>query len=253
MATDKKTAGALLAALLILAVGCLPAPPAHAETNFARKSKETVALPPLSPPDQAFPLGEKLVYDISWVGIPIGTGELWAKEKTSLAGREVYHIVGVIETNKFLSTIFPVHDEIHSWIDVATLRSVRFEKKISEGSKKINEKMVFETPTHDVLSAFYWVRRQMLTPGESAKTVVRADRKEWALEVVVMRRELITVRGRGTFDTLLVEPRSRVAGRPEQKGKSLIHLSADSSRKPVKLTYKAPFGRIMGILRKRTP
>lgn len=198
--------------------------------------------------EAGIPLGERLVYHMSWLGVPIGTAELWAKEKTTMNGKEVFHVVGIMQTNKFLSAIFPVHDEIHSWIDAETLTSIKFEKKISEGKTRSHESMEFQKPAHDVISAFYWVRRQQLTPGQSVRTVVTADRKEWALELVVLKRETLELRGWDPVDTLLVEPRSRVAGLPEKKGKSLMNLSDDSSKKPVRITYKAPFGRIAGIL-----
>src|SRR3989338_11271330 len=141
-----------------------------------------ISLSPAYAAEAGIPVGERLVYDMSWLGIPIGTAELWAKEKTMMNSREVSHVVGIMQTNKFLSTIYPDRDEIHSWIDAETLTSVKFEKKISEGKTSAHEITEFQKPTHDVISAFYWVRRQSLTPGRSVRTVVIADKKEWALE-----------------------------------------------------------------------
>ncbi len=163
-------------------------------------------------------------------------------------GKEVFHVVGTLQTNKFLSTIYPVRDEIHSWIDVETLTSVKFEKKISEGKKRVDETVEFQKPTHDVVSAFYWVRRQPLTPGQSVWAVVIADRKEWTLEVAVLKRQTMKFQGWGLVDTVLVEPKSTVLDLPGKRGKSLIYLSDDASKKPISITYKAPFGHIAGLL-----
>lgn len=193
-------------------------------------------------------LDERLTYRMYWNGIPIGTGELWVKEKTTMNGKEVFHVVGIMQTNKVLSAIHPVHDEIHSWIDTQTLTSVKFEKKISEGSKRAYEVIEFKEPTHDVITAFYWMRRQALEPGGSVRTVVVADKKEWALEIVVLKRESLEIRRMAPIDTLLIEPRSKVQGLPEKKNKSFVHLSDDASKKPIKITYRASFGHMVGLL-----
>src|SRR3989338_5534168 len=156
----------------------------------------------------AIPVGEHLVYKITWLRIPIGIGEVWAKEKTTLNGREVYHIVGKIETNKVLSKIFPMHDEAHSWIDAETLESVQFEKKVDELRTHAHERLIFDrqakkgryesfitgeryefpvtVPVHDVFSAMYWARRQKAVPGTPLKTVLCADQKDWALTIHII-------------------------------------------------------------------
>jgi hypothetical protein len=177
------------------------------------------------------PLGERLVYKITWLGVPVGTGELWLKEKTDLRGREVFHVVGKLETNRVLRTIFPMHDEIHSWIDAKTLESLQFEKDIHEIRIKAHETMHFDSkkkkgyfesyttglkkefnviaPVHDVLSAFYWTRRQTLVPGKSVKTVLTADQKDWYLTVNVVGTETIKYHGK-KIRTLRIEPNTKV-------------------------------------------
>lgn len=224
---------------------------------------------PLVQPNQVMPLGERLVYKISWLGIPVGIGELWVKETTQLAGREVIHIVGVLETNRVLSKIFPMHDEGHSWIDAQTLESVQFEKKVNELLIKAHEKTVFDAssgtgyyesfttgvtkefpvtvPVHDVFSAFYWARRQALVPGASVATVLSCDQKDWALEVHVLRREIVKRRGT-SVDTFRLEPITHVEG-VEKRGKAWINVTTDASRTPVRIVYKAPFGPAVGTLK----
>lgn len=220
--------------------------------------------------DQTLPIGERLAYKISWLGIPVGAGELRVQEKTTLADREVIHIVGMIETNKFLSVIFPMHDEVHSWIDANTLESVQFEKKVNEPKIKAHEIMVFEqaqgkgyyesfetgekkefnvpVPVHDVCSAFYWVRRQVLLPGESVKITLTCDRKDWVLEARVLRRETVRLHGK-KVNTLRVEPVTFVEGE-EKRGRAWFNLTDDSSHTPVRVVYKAPFGSVVGVLKK---
>ena len=245
--------------LLILGIAC---------SNWMGFVKAGAEELPLGQP-QSIPVGERLVYKISWFGIPVGTGELWAQERTELAGREVIHVVGLIENNKFLSAIFPMRDEIHSWIDAETLESVQFEKKVNESKIKADEVMVFDrtsgkgsyesfetgekkefdvqVPVHDVCSAFYWVRRQVLVPGESVKVTLTCDRKDWALEAHVLRRETLKLHGE-KVETLRIEPVTVVEGE-ERRGRAWFNVTDDPSHTPVRIVYKAPFGSVVGVLK----
>lgn len=99
---------------------------------------------PSFPSHSDIPLGERLEYQITWLRIPVGIGEVWAKEKIMLGGREVIHVVGTIRTNKILSKIFPIFDEAQSWIDAETFESLQFEKKVDELFLNGHEKMVFD-------------------------------------------------------------------------------------------------------------
>jgi len=217
-------------------------------------------------------IGERLEYKITWLGIPVGTGELWVKEKTTLGGREVIHLTGSIKTNKVLRKIFPMNDIADSWIDAKTLQSLQFEKNVNELREKAHERMVFDAgskkghyesfttgkkhdfnitvPVHDVFSAIYWVRRQPLVPGETLKTVVIANQVDWALDVKVLRTEKVKVNGektetfRANLDT--------VSEGVERIGRAYINITTDASRIPVRLGYKAPFGSVIGTLKSNT-
>jgi hypothetical protein len=213
-------------------------------------------------------LGEKLQYKITWLGIPVGTGEVWVKEKIQFRGREVFHVVGMVETNKVLRRIFPVHDEAHSWIDAVTFESLQFEKKIDELILNTRERMTFygeegkaifkslkngtenefkiQRPVHDVLSAFYWARRQPLAPGDSARVTLIADQKKWELTVRAVKKEKVKLDGI-KVSTLRVEPETVIEGE-EKKGKAWFNVTTDASQVPVRVVYKAPFGRMVGTL-----
>jgi len=95
---------------------------------------------------EILPVGERLLYKITWLGISVATADMWAKEKIQLNGREVYHIVVRVDTNRFLSKIFPMHQELQSWIDAETLESVQFERKLA-GLVKRHEIMTFDGKT----------------------------------------------------------------------------------------------------------
>lgn len=247
--------------LLLLSV------PAYAESNFAGKKSAPFAA---VAPSQEIPLGEHLLYDVSWMGVPVGFGELWVKEKVMFEGREAYHVIAVARTNDFLSKIYPVRDEVHSWIDIKTLQSLGSEKKASEGNYRADERVVYDevnkkghyeslktgekkeftiaVPVHDPVSAFYWVRRQALQPGKTLKNTVNNGEKDYSLEVDVVRREAKEIRRRGVMEVILIEPRSRLQGILEKRGRVWVHLKNDPSRTPLLFTFYTPFGVITGAL-----
>ena len=220
-------------------------------------------------------MGEHLLYDVSWMGVPVGIGELRVSERTRLSGRECYHVIAVAQTNEFLSKIYPVRDEVHSWIDAETFQSLQFEKKVNEGFYRADERVVYDAskkiehyeslkngskkefemavPVHDILSAFYWARRQPLKADQSVRIAVNSDEKDWDLEIEVLRRETKEVRGWQAFDTILIEPKTKLKGVLEKRGRVWIHLKNDAARIPVLITFKTPFGPVVGVLRKSPP
>ena len=225
----------------------------------------------LAAPAQDFPAGEHLTYDVYWMGLYIGTGDLRVEQKTKLGGRDCYHVVATAATNDVLSKLYPVRDEVHSWIDAQTLQSLQFEKKVSEGFYRADEVVKYDAesgkahyesvkngvkkefdvsvPVHDILSAFYWARRQALLPERPVKTTVNSDEKDWSLEIQTIRREAKEVRGHGVVDTVLIEPKTRLKGVLEKRGRVWIHLKNDPARIPILITFKTPFGPVVGALK----
>src|SRR5207244_1042216 len=94
-------------------------------------------------PLSALPLGEKLRFEVSWMGVNVGFGEIEIKEKTIVGGREAYHVVATARTNDFLSRLYPVIDEAHSWIDAKTFYSLKFRKILNEGRYRADEEVEF--------------------------------------------------------------------------------------------------------------
>ena len=244
-----------------------------ASNNFS-KDIVTKRSAPLAVPSQEIRLGEHLLYDVYWMGVYIGKGELWVKEKTTLEGRDCFHIVAVAETNDFLTAIYPVHDEVHTWIDAENFQSLQFQKKVSEGRYRAEERVRYDAsagkghyeslkngskkefdvqpPVQDILSAFYWARRQIYSQGQSAHILVNSDEKDWDLSVQMLDRQTKEVRGSGEVDTLLLQPKTMLKGVLEKRGEVWIHLKNDPARVPVMVTFKTPFGPIVGILKSDT-
>ena len=226
---------------------------------------------PIEPAQKKLEVGEELVFDVRWMGIPIGTGVLKVLEKTLIAGQECFHVLALAKTNEALSTLFPVNDEVHSFIDAAHWRSLEFRKKLSEGRYRADEKVVYDYPekkgffesvrnkskeafaapasAQDFLSAFYWFRTQDIKVGKCVRTVINDKGKSWDLEIDILKREIKELRGGRVMDSVLVEPKTSYNGVLYNRGRVWVYVTADSRRVPFWVKIATPFGPVVGVLR----
>jgi hypothetical protein len=248
---------------------CLAQGTVLASTNFAPKNVQKSS--ELPSPRKTLTVGERMDFEVFWMGVPVGLGSLEVKEKVAHHGREAYHIVAIARTNDFLSKLYPVTDEIHSYIDAENFRSLEFSKNLREGRYRAHERIVYdydrkvgvwesfkndqraeigiEGDVQDALSAFYWFRLQDVSVGKSVKTLVHNRGKSWDLEVKVLSRQDKELRGRGAIDTILVEPVTRYKDILYKRGRAWVYFTADESRAPVWIKIATPFGAVNGVLR----
>src|SRR6478736_8156073 len=77
-----------------------------------------------------FAVGEELVFHAKFGVIPAGTARMRVEGIDTVRGRVAYHVVFAVDGGV---PFFRVHDRYESWIDVATLSSLRHRQEISEG------------------------------------------------------------------------------------------------------------------------
>jgi hypothetical protein len=218
------------------------------------------SLPAQEKPDaQAF-LGETLRYAMTILGVAGGELTLSAGA-TQLQGRPAYRFEMSALSNNFLSKFFLVRDNIVSWIDPKTFRSLRFEKHTVEGNRSKDELTEFDyeagiarqqgTPvplqdaTLDTLSSVYYLRTLNLE-GEKPIELQVFSYQPRALKVEIQGRETVVVPA-GSFRTIRVEPKSAGSG---LMGKNLVLWLTDDARKiPVQLRSKLKVGTLVGRLK----
>jgi hypothetical protein len=165
-------------------------------------------------------------------------------------------------SNNFLSKFFLVRDNIVSWIDPKTFRSLRFEKHTVEGKRVKDELTEFdyekgvakqegEDPvplreaTLDSLSSVYYLRTLKLD-GQKPIALQVFSREPRILNVEIQGRETIVVPA-GTFPTIRIEPKSTGSG---LMGKNLVLWLTDDARKiPVQIRSKLKVGTLIGKLK----
>jgi hypothetical protein len=222
-----------------------------------------------SPSPPPFGPGEELVFSVRYGPLKAGTGILAVDDTVTVEGRLCYHFVSKAFSNDAFSVFFKVVDRVESYTEVEGLRSLRFEKHLREGDFSADQEVKFDQEAHtatyhdgkvyetsadarDALAALYYVRTLALRVGESVYVESHADKKNYPLEVRVLRKETVTVDA-GTFDCLVAEPILRATGIFKHKGTLTVWLTNDERKMPVLMKSKVAFGSINAVLESWSP
>ena len=245
----------------------------HKEEMTVTQQKEFAAQEVATPAKQ-FRIGEKLEYDVRWMGLGVGTGTLEVKDIVPMKEKRVYHFVVTTRSNRFLSTFYPVHDEIHSYVDVETFVPCKFKKIQNEGRYHADEEMEYdqanrhatyhsfrsnttkemEIPRNvqDSLSTLYYFRTLPVEIGKSVFIDVNADEKNWKLEVKILKSGILKLFANKEVPALLTEPLAQFHGIFIRKGRMQIWFSLDEKRIPLYMKAKVPFGIVEVVLKKES-
>jgi hypothetical protein len=226
--------------------------------------------------NHAFHVGEKLTFKVRYGIIRAGTATMSVLKETTLNSHPVYQIQTTAESVSPFSWVYKVDDVVNSYIDKKGLFSWRFEKKLREGSYKMdlivdylpedslakvhtiryrdgNEESYYDVKVPpfamDVLAAFYFVRTKPLSIGDVISIVNHDNKKVYRLEVQVYMREQIDTAA-GTFNCLRIEPILKGEGIFQQKGRLLVWLTDDEYKIPVQMTSEVVVGHITTELEK---
>jgi hypothetical protein len=218
-------------------------------------------------PAMAVKAPEKLLYSLSWLGIPVGSASQEFTEDG--AGRR---IVSRARSNDWLSSFYPVDNRTESLLARDGLfpgESRSFRMVFKEGQRVRDRSLVFEParrlahfhdrisgvqadvpiapPVFDVYASFYYVRSLPLEVGMSHFLTILDGREPRRIEVKVLRRERVSVPA-GEFATVVVQPVVLAEGIFEGKRGITIWLTDDSRRLPVKAQTEVRVGSVTAVL-----
>ena len=86
------------------------------------------------PARMPFGVGEKLVYDVKFGPVKVGTGSMEVAKIDTVRGREVFHTTFRVKGGTFF---YRVNDQYESWIDRHTGNSLRFKQDLNEGRRDV--------------------------------------------------------------------------------------------------------------------
>lgn len=213
-----------------------------------------------------FGVGEKLVYDVRFGPVKVGTGTMEVAKIDTVRGREVFHTTFRVKGGTFF---YRVNDLLESWFDRNTLASLRFRQDMEEGGRSrqktfeiFPERQVYteegrgEKPSvKDPLddgSFLFFVRTVPLTIGNTYEfnRYFRPDRNP--VRIKVLRREKITVPA-GTYQTIVLQPIIKTKGIFSENGHAEVWLADDSTRIMLQMKSKLSFGTLNLYLKSYRP
>ncbi len=211
-----------------------------------------------------FAEGENLVYELKFGAIRIGTGRMRVLGIDTVRDRPAWHVRFTVSGGTFF---YKVNDVYESWMDVATLNSLRYHQDLDQGSRErtrtfeiFPERAVFqetfgrrrELPSVseplDDGSFLFFIRTVPLEVGQSYdfNRYFRPDRNP--VTIRVLRRERIRVPA-GTFDAIVVQPIIKTTGIFSEGGQAEIWLSDDDKRMMLQMKSRLSFGSLNLYLR----
>jgi len=214
--------------------------------------------------NKAFQVGEKLTFSIGYEFIPAGRMILRVENIATIKGKKAYHISSRTRSHRFFDPFFKVRDEIETYMDSSSFRSIKFLKKLREGNYSYDYSVEFNSDslkaesitskgsrtvdipefTLDILSAMYYMRTLKMEVGKTITVNVLDNDKLYPLDLEIIRKERVVVKA-GMFDCFLVEPKLQSGGLFKNKGRISVWVTDDHRKIPVLIKSKALIGAIV--------
>ena len=237
---------------LAASAGALGAQPAVSR----RPVREAVPASP-APAARPFGVGERFSYAVRYGPVHVGEGSIELAELATVRGRPAFKAIFKLRGG---NALYRLDNTFLSWIDTASLASMRFMKDVREGRRTSAKSYEIyddlgvyveagkgEFPTVagplDDASFFYFVRTIPLEVGQryAFNRYFRPDRNP--VGVTVVRREQITVAA-GTFDAIVIRPAIKTSGMLSEARKTEVWLSDDPRRLVLQVRSDLPFGSV---------
>jgi hypothetical protein len=216
-------------------------------------------------PNNAFKVGESIVYVVKYGVIPAGFATLQVRGTEQINGRPAYYVISKAYTNKAMDLVFKVRDKNETWIDTESISSVRYYQRIREGFYRRENRTDYDQPkgrfvytkkrkgketttegeipafVQDVLSSLYYVRTRKLEVGGKYSFHANSGGKTWPLTVNVQKIQKIRVPA-GRFECVKIEPILAGEGIFQHEGKLEVWMTNDERHIPVLLRSRVLVG-----------
>ena len=188
--------------------------------------------------------GERLDYGLRYGPVSIGTLTLRTLQPEMVGTDECRHFRADLELTRSFSWLFWANYRLETWCrvsDMVTLRSYKrtrepryraewtadFDAARSSVHYSDSTTIAIEPGTRDLLSTWYYFRTLPLVPGDTVRTALHVDRRNYLLVAVARATKSVSTPA-GIFDCIAVVPN---AGGPL----GTVYLSDDSERIPVSI------------------
>jgi hypothetical protein len=244
-------------------------PPGQPATNNPPRTTPAPERPPgpasASPPaDLPFKPGEQLNFNF-FLGPnaqPAGSASFLVRPRARYFNREGLLLTANLQSAGAVQTLFPVSDQLNSYVDASTVLPFRTELSLSEGKRRAHfvvsadqqagsalfeDGTRVEVPfgTHDLLSVFYALRSFDLTPGKRNAVSLLVNKRPRLLFITALRAGTLQLGGQNIPAVELALATSDPAG---DRLALRLWVSTDKRRLPLRLTAVTPLGQVRADL-----
>jgi hypothetical protein len=203
---------------------------------------------------------EKLTYQITLFGVPVGSAMLEATNKNG-----ELRIVSKARSNDAFSTIYPVDNITETRMIggnyiLTTIRRNEGSHKSDTGftlmlpekkvfwadriRKRFKEYPVQDAEVLDIITGIYFIRKQPLEVGRNVELKLFDSNEYASTPVEVLRRETVVLEGGRQVATLVIHPLLKTDGFFSRSGEVMVWLTDDEFKVPVRLETTIPLGPI---------
>ena len=213
----------------------------------------------------AFKAGEKVTmsvyYAVAGIYVDAGTAT-FSTTLENLNGRPVFHVVGEGRTNSSYDFLYKVRDKYESYIDTATMQTLKFIRNVNEGGYKkyqnvsfnktantaVSADGVFKVPecVQDVVSAVFYARNidfSLLKPNDKITFSMFLDNEVYNMYIRYLGKEQIKTKY-GKFNAIKFKP-LLIKGTIFEGGEQMtVWVTDDQNRIPIRIESPISVGKI---------
>jgi hypothetical protein len=241
-----------------------------AGTNPPRPAPTPASAPtpgpaPAAPPAELpFKPGEQLNFNF-FLGPnsqPAGSASFLVRPRARYFNREGLLLTANLQSAGAVQALFPVSDQLNSYVDASSVLPFRTELSLSEGKRRarfvvsadqqggsalFEDGTRVEVPfgTHDLLSVFYALRSFDLTPGKRNAVSLLVNKRPRLLFITALRPATLQLGGQNIPAVELALSTSDPGG---DRLALRLWVSTDKRRLPLRLTAVTPLGPVRADL-----
>jgi len=188
--------------------------------------------------------GERLDYGLRYGPVALGTLVLETLEPETVGTTECWHFRADLELTRSFSWLFWANYRLESWCRVSDMVTLRSYKRTREPNYRAEWSADFDLAqslvrysdgktipiqpdARDLLTTWYYFRTLPMLPGDTVKTALHVDRRNYKLVAVARAAKTVSTPA-GVYDCIAVVPN---AGGPL----GTVYLTDDEERIPVSI------------------
>lgn len=242
----------------------IPPTPNTPPRPFQRAIEATSLTKEAPAPDLPFKAGEQLNFTFFLAGMPrpVGTLALQVRARAKYFNRDGMLFTAAISTTNDGQRLFPINNQINSYVDATSLLPFRTELRLHENRRRNNwvvnvdqnrgaatfdDQTRLEMPigTHDLISVLYALRSFDLTPPKRNAVSILINKRPRTLYVSSLQRETVQMGAQKIPAIQLALMTNETNG---DRLQLRLWVSADRRKLPLRLVANTPLGPIRADL-----